>query len=77
MSDLPNRLGTQPSHVVFDTGLQYHWPHWTGSLTVTNVTGKQYAEYGVMGYNDVTADQERAYFPSPERQLMVGLSVRF
>ncbi|MBF0340314.1 MAG: TonB-dependent receptor [Magnetococcales bacterium] len=73
ISDFGNSFGEQASYVVLDTGLRYQWSKVTGWIDVTNLTGREYAEYGVLG----GFPTERAWFPSAERRFMVGASARF
>ncbi|MBF0270635.1 MAG: TonB-dependent receptor [Magnetococcales bacterium] len=73
ISDFSNAFGDQSGYVVLDTGLRYKWTNVTGWFDVTNLTGREYAEYGVLGGFPV----ERAWFPSAERRFMIGATARF
>lgn len=73
ISDFGNNFGSQSGHVVLDTALRYRWPSITGFINITNLTGTEYAEYGVLG----GFPTEKAYFPSPKQGIMVGASTHF
>ncbi|MBF0213062.1 MAG: TonB-dependent receptor [Magnetococcales bacterium] len=73
LSDFSNGFGEQPGYLVLDTSWRYRWPLVTGWIDITNLTGREYAEYGVLGGFPV----ERAWFPSAERRFMVGATLRF
>ncbi len=73
ISDFSNRFGDQAGYLTVDSTLRYQWPQLTGFINVTNLTNKEYAEYGVLG----GFPTERAYYPSPKRGFMVGASTHF
>ena len=75
-SDFDNNFDKQPSCLTLDTSLRYRWPKVTGFFNVTNLTGTEYSEYGVVGYNPWPTI-ERVYYPSPGRQFMAGISANF
>ncbi|NGZ04902.1 MAG: TonB-dependent receptor [Magnetococcales bacterium] len=73
ISDFANQFDKQAGYVVVDTSWRYRWPTVTGWLEVTNLLGREYAEYGVLGGFPL----ERAWYPSPERRFMIGATARF
>ncbi|MBF0626984.1 MAG: TonB-dependent receptor [Magnetococcales bacterium] len=73
ISDFSHGFGDQPGYLVLDTTVRYQWPAVTGWFQIANLTGRDYAEYGVLG----GFPTERAWFPSPERRFMIGGSARF
>ena len=77
ISDFSNEYGKQSSYFTLDAGLRYRWPKVTGFFDVTNLTGKEYSEYGVVGFSPPSWALQRAYYPSPERRFMAGISAHF
>lgn len=73
ISDFSNEYGEQEGYAVFNGKVKYQWKNLTAFLDVNNITNKKYAEYGVLGGYPL----ERAYYPSPERNFLAGLSVEF
>lgn len=73
VSDFANTLGDQDAYGVVDARVSHDWGRFTLFLDVDNVTNHHYAEYGVMG----TFPTERAYYPSSDRRVFVGVTARF
>jgi outer membrane receptor protein involved in Fe transport len=42
-------------------------------LDINNLTNREYSEFGVLGGFPV----EKAFYPSPKRNFLVGLSIDF
>jgi outer membrane receptor protein involved in Fe transport len=49
----------------------------TAFLDINNILDKKYSEFGVIGFNDATFENEEAFYPSPERNFLAGLSIDF
>lgn len=77
ISDFSNQFEKQSSYLILDTSLRYRWPKVTGFFNVTNLTGKEYSEFGVLGGGYGFSPLFRAYYPSPERRFMAGISAHF
>lgn len=71
ISDFNNDFDKQPSYLLLDSGMHYRWPNITGFIKVTNLTEREYSEYAVLG----GFPTEQAYYPSPGRKIMVGISL--
>ncbi len=53
--------------------LKYRWNDLTAFLDINNLFDEEYSEFGVIGGFPV----ENAFFPSPKRNFLAGLSVDF
>jgi len=71
ISDFPNSFDDQSDYVVINSKFKYQWKSLTAFLDINNVTDKKYSEYGVLGGFPV----EKAFYPSPERNFLFGISV--
>lgn len=69
--DFQNRFSDQGSYFVLNAKLQYRWRRFKAYLNVNNLLDKKYSEYGVIG----TSPTEKAYYPSPELNVLIGLAV--
>lgn len=72
ISDFSNTLDKQDSYLIFNSRVQYQWKNLKTFLTVNNLTNKKYSEYGVKN-----STGKKAYYPSPERNFLLGMSVNF
>ncbi|MEE9610585.1 MAG: TonB-dependent receptor, partial [Desulfatiglandales bacterium] len=70
-SDFSNAFPKQDDYFVFNAKIKYTWKKFTAYLDINNVFDEEYSEFGVLGGFPV----ERAFYPSPERNFLVG--VRF
>jgi iron complex outermembrane receptor protein len=70
-SDWANAFPEQDDYVVFNAKLKYKWKKITAYFDVNNLFDEDYASFGVLSLPPV----EPAFFPSPERNFLVG--VRF
>ncbi len=73
ISDFSNSYDNQKSYTVFNSKLEYQWKSLRAFLNINNLTDKEYSEYGVLGGFPV----EKAYYPSPERNFLAGVSIEF
>jgi len=71
VSDFGNDFENQESYSLLNSKIEYRRENLTAFLTVNNVTDRKYSEYGVLGGFPV----EKAFFPSPERNFVVGASL--
>jgi iron complex outermembrane receptor protein len=71
ISDFSNAFSNQKSYVVLNSKIQYQWRSLRIFLDINNFTNKKYSEYGVIGGFPI----EKAFYPSPKRNFLVGLSV--
>ncbi|MFQ5586653.1 MAG: TonB-dependent receptor, partial [Thermodesulfobacteriota bacterium] len=73
ISDFDNAFSNQESYAILDTKITYNWKNVTAFLNVGNLTDEEYSEYGVLGGSPT----EKAFFPSPERNYLFGISAEF
>jgi iron complex outermembrane receptor protein len=71
VSDFGNDFSDQKSYVVLNAKFAYRWKALRAFVNINNLTDQKYSEYGVIGGYPL----ERAYYPSPKRNFLVGLSV--
>jgi iron complex outermembrane receptor protein len=73
ISDYANDFNDQEDYIVVNGKIQYTWKKITAFLDVNNILDEEYSEYGVLG----TFPLERAFYPSPDRNVLAGLTVEF
>jgi len=73
ISDFSNDFSKQESYVVVNAKFAYRWKSVKAFLDINNITNKKYSEYGVIG----GFPPEKAFYPSPGRNFLVGFSVDF
>lgn len=73
ISDFDKRFVNQESYTVLDTKVTYNWKRMTAFFNVNNITDEEYSEYGVLG----GFPTEMAFYPSPDRNFLFGVSVEY
>ncbi len=73
VSDFSNDFDEQEDYIVVNGKIQYTWRTFTAFLDINNIFDEEYSEYGVLG----TFPLERAFFPSPKRNVLAGVSMEF
>ena len=73
VSDFANAFDEQEDYFVLNTKINYRWKNLNTFLIINNLTNEEYSEYGVLG----SFPDERAYYPSPEINFLLGLSAEF
>jgi outer membrane receptor protein involved in Fe transport len=73
VSDFNNNLSDQKGYFLLNTKFTYKWKSLTAFVDINNLTNKEYSEYGVEGGFPL----EKAYYPSPKRNILVGMSLEF
>jgi iron complex outermembrane receptor protein len=71
ISDFSNDFSNQTSYVVLNGKITYQWKALKAFLDINNLFNKKYSEYGVIGGIPL----EKAFYPSPRRNFLAGLSV--
>ena len=71
VSDFADAFSNQKSYFVFNGKITYQWKALRAFLDINNITDKEYSEYGVIGGFPI----EKSFYPSPERNFLVGLSM--
>jgi iron complex outermembrane receptor protein len=77
ISDFQNEFSDQQDYVVLNAKFKYTWKMLTVFLDINNILDKKYSEFGVIGFNDATFENEEAFYPSPERNFLAGVSIDF
>jgi len=75
ISDFDSSLSRQKGYIVVNSKFRYRFEKVAVFLDINNIFNKNYSEYGVRSYNLITFEPEKAYYPSPDRNFLVGLSV--
>ena len=71
ISDWSNSFSNQDAYFLLNAKFNYRWKSVKAFLNINNLTNKKYSEYGVIG----GVPLQRAYYPSPTRNFLVGLSL--
>jgi len=72
-SDFSNAFTEQDDYVLINAKFIYRQDNFSLFLNLNNLTDEKYSEYGVLGGFPV----EQAFYPSPEFNVLGGLSVNF
>jgi iron complex outermembrane receptor protein len=73
VSDFNNDLSDQKGYFLLNTKFTYKWKSLKAYVDINNLTNKEYSEYGVEGGFPL----EKAYYPSPKRNILAGVSLEF
>jgi len=73
ISDFSNAFSSQEEYFLVNSRIDYRWKIVKAYLGVNNLLNKEYAEYGVLGGFPL----EKGYYPSPDRNVIVGLALDF
>ena len=76
ISDFENIYGKADAYTVVNAKVQYAWRRYTFFADLNNLFNEKYSSYGAVGYNSAEGRYEPAYYPSPEFNFLVGVSVR-
>jgi len=74
ISDFSNAFSNQKGYIVLNSKIMYQWKSLRAFLDINNITNNEYSEYGVIAQFPIV---EKAFYPSPKRNFLVGLSVEF
>ncbi len=77
ISDLGNSQDKAEAYTVVNAKVKYRWGRYTFFADLNNLFNEQYAAYSVYGYNPEIFDYESAFYPSPEFNVLVGVTARF
>ncbi|MEN8232966.1 MAG: TonB-dependent receptor, partial [Thermodesulfobacteriota bacterium] len=72
-SDFSNAFAEQDDYVLVNAKIMYKRDQFNGFLNLNNLTNEKYSEYGVLGGFPV----EQAFYPSPEFNVMGGVTYFF
>jgi iron complex outermembrane receptor protein len=72
VSDFRHDFDNQDSYLILNCKISYQWKSLKAFLDINNITNKEYSEYGVIARFPV---EEKAFYPSPKRNFLVGLSM--
>jgi iron complex outermembrane receptor protein len=73
ISDFSNDFSNQKGYFLMNAKFAYKWKSLRAFLDINNLTNKEYSEFGVIGGIPL----EKAYYPSPKRNFLLGLSLDF
>jgi outer membrane receptor protein involved in Fe transport len=73
ISDFSNNFGDQEGYVILNARFTYQWKSLKAFVDINNLTNKEYSNYGVIG----GVPLEKAFYPSPKRNFLAGLSMNF
>lgn len=73
ISDLQNSFSMQKGYAVLNAKFGYQWKAIKAFLDINNLLNKEYTEYGVIG----GFPAEKAFYPSPKRNILAGLTLTF
>lgn len=71
ISDFGNNFSEQDDYFVVNAKLKYRWKKVSAFLDINNLLNEDYSEYGVLG----GFPTEKAYYPSPRTNFMLGISL--
>ncbi len=71
ISDWQQNFNDHKSYFVANAKLKYRWRKVTAFIDINNLFNEDYAEYGVLGGYPL----ERAHFPSPRTNFLLGIMV--
>ena len=78
VSDFNNDFSDQKGYFLLNTKLTYKWKSLTAFVDISNLLNKEYSEYGVASYKGFPGViDEKAYYPSPKRNILAGMSIEF
>ncbi|NCP03628.1 MAG: TonB-dependent receptor [Deltaproteobacteria bacterium] len=73
ISDFANAFDNQDDYVVLNAKLKYVWKFITAFFDINNLTNNDYSEYGALR----TFPVEKAFYPSPKINVLLGISAEF
>jgi iron complex outermembrane receptor protein len=74
ISDFANDFSDQASYFIMNAKFRYQWKRFKFFLDINNLTNKEYSEFGVISFFPAT---EKAFYPSPKRNFLAGISIDF
>jgi iron complex outermembrane receptor protein len=72
-SDFAGTLEKQEDYFLINAKLQYRYRKILAYLDFNNMTNEEYSEYGVLN----TFTGEKGFYPSPERNILAGITVTY
>ncbi len=73
VSDFTNSFDEQEDYIVINSKLQYQWKSLTAFMDINNLTDEEYSEFGTLSL--FSSPVEKAFYPSPELNVLFGVSV--
>ena len=71
ISDWSNSFTEHEDHFIVNTKLKYRWKNVSAFIDINNLFNEDYSEYGVLGGFPL----EKAFYPSPRTNFVVGVTV--
>jgi iron complex outermembrane recepter protein len=76
ISDFNNDYDKEDSYTVVNAKIQYPWRNLTFFADLNNIFNEEYSAFSALGYNSLF-EVEPGFYPSPEFNVLVGVSVKF
>ena len=77
ISDQANAFDKAKAYTVVNAKVRYDW-HWlTMFVDLNNILNEEYSAYSGVAYNMSTGISEPGYYPSPEFNVLAGITARF
>lgn len=73
ISDFENNFDDQDDYFVANAKIRYGWGKMSAYLNINNIFNKEYEEYGVLSL--FSSPVERAYYPSPKINFLLGFTM--
>jgi len=73
INDFQNKFDDLNGYLIVNAKLKYKWRMLTAYVDVNNATNRTYTEYGILN----STLTQRAYYPSPTANFLVGLAADF
>lgn len=77
ISDFENDFDKAKAYTVVNATLRYEWRWLAFFADFNNIFNEEYSAYNGIQFNLTTFESEPGYYPSPEFNVLVGVSARF
>lgn len=77
ISDFENDFDKAEAYAVVNATLRYKWRGFAFFADLNNIFNEEYSAYNGIQFNLTTFNSEPGYYPSPEFNVLVGVSTRF
>jgi outer membrane receptor protein involved in Fe transport len=74
ISDFENAFEDQDDYFVANAKIRYAWNKMSAYVNVNNLFDKEYEEYGAISL--FSSPMERAYYPSPKINFLLGFTMK-
>jgi len=77
ISDFENAFDKAESYTVVNAKVKYDWRWLTFFVNLNNIFDKEYSAYSGLSFNMTTFTLEPGFYPSPEFNVLAGVTARF